>query len=57
MKVAAINCRDEEELCEEFSVYDVPQILIFTENFKDDGERYKGKMDWNGIANAGSRKM
>lgn len=57
IKVAGVNCHQEEELCEEFSVYDVPQILIFTEQFKDDGERYKGKMDWNSLANAASRKM
>jgi thioredoxin-like negative regulator of GroEL len=24
IKVAGLNCLDEEELCEEFSVYDVP---------------------------------
>lgn len=57
IKVAAINCLDEEELCEEFSAYDIPQILIFTEQFKDDGEKYDGKLDWNALANAAARKM
>jgi thioredoxin-like negative regulator of GroEL len=57
IKVAAINCLAEEELCEEFTVYDVPQILIFTENLRDDGERYNGKQDWNSLANAASKKM
>ena len=57
IKVAAVNCLDEEELCEEFSVYDVPQIVIYTENTKDDGERHVGKKDWNAIANAAARKM
>lgn len=57
IKVAGLNCLDEEELCEEFGAYDVPQILIFTENTKDDGERYSGKNDMNGIANAAARKM
>jgi thioredoxin-like negative regulator of GroEL len=31
IKVAGINCLQEEELCEEFMVFDVPQILLFTE--------------------------
>jgi len=29
IKIAAVNCNAEEELCEEFSVYDPPQILVF----------------------------
>ena len=57
IKVAGINCLYEEEICEEFSVYDVPQILIFTEKFDDDGEKYTGKKDWNALANAAARKM
>jgi hypothetical protein len=57
IKVAALNCLEEEELCEEFSVYDVPQVVIFTENMKDDGEKYSGKYEWNAIANAAARKM
>ena len=57
VKIASLNCHFEQELCEEFAVYDPPQILIFTENFKDDGEKYVGAMDWNQIANAAARKM
>ena len=57
IKVAALDCLSEEELCEEFSAFDVPQIVIFTEKAKDDGERYLGKMAWNPIANAGTKKM
>lgn len=38
-------------------VFDVPQILLFTEQLNDDGERYTGKMDWNSLANVASRKM
>jgi thioredoxin-like negative regulator of GroEL len=37
IKVGAIDCHAEEELCEEFSVYDTPKIKIFTENAHDDG--------------------
>jgi len=32
-------------------------VLIFTENYHDEGERYRGKDDWNSLANAASRKM
>tara|TARA_B110000503_G_C6770163_1_gene259067 strand:+ start:367 stop:507 length:141 start_codon:yes stop_codon:yes gene_type:complete len=42
INVGAIDCRDEEELCEEFAVYDHPTIKIFTENGYDDGDDYKG---------------
>ena len=43
IKVGSINCLTEEELCEEFGVYEVPQIMIFSESIKEDGERYTGK--------------
>lgn len=42
VKIGAIDCRDEEELCEEFAVYDHPTIKIFTEDGNDDGDIYRG---------------
>ena len=57
IKVGAVDCLAEEELCEEFGAYDVPQILIFSENFSDDGERYHGEMVTEKIMNAASKKM
>lgn len=60
MSVGAIDCKEDEELCEEFSVYDQGKdntIKIFTENTHDDGTQYKGKMEWKQIAGASSRKM
>ena len=57
IKVGAIDCLQEEELCEEFSVYTVPSILIFSENFQDDGDRYTGDMNANSIMNAASKRM
>lgn len=57
IKVGAIDCLEEEELCEEFSVYDVPRILIFSENMQDDGDKFEGKMDANAIMNAAAKKM
>ena len=57
IKVGAIDCLNEEELCEEFSVYQVPSILIFSDHFSDDGEKYSGEMDATSIMNAAAKKM
>jgi len=57
IKVGAIDCRDEEELCEEFSVFEHPVIKIFTENANDDGDKFKGKKEWKSISNAAAKKM
>lgn len=58
--VGAVDCKEDEELCEEFSVYDSGsgnQIKVFTENTNDDGTQYKGKMEWKNIAGFASKKM
>jgi thioredoxin-like negative regulator of GroEL len=57
IKVGAIDCLSEEELCEEFGVYDSPIIKIFTEMLSDDGFTFKGKWDWKAISAAASQKM
>lgn len=57
IKVGAIDCLNEEELCEEFSAFDVPQILIFTEAYQDEGERFRGEMKAGNIINAAAKKM
>ena len=57
IKVGAIDCLNEEELCEEFSAFDVPQVVIFTEAYNDDGERYRGEMKSASIMNAAAKKM
>lgn len=60
MSVGAIDCKEDEELCEEFSVYDSGagnQVKVFTENTNDDGTQYKGKMEWKNIASFASKKM
>jgi hypothetical protein len=51
IKVGAVECEDDEEVCEEFSTYSVPTILVYQESYSDDGERYQGKMEWKSIAN------
>lgn len=29
IKVGAVDCMEDEELCEEFSVYSVPTLMVF----------------------------
>ena len=57
IKVGAVNCEEDEELCEEFAMYNVPSLMIFQESYSDDGEKYTGKMEWKSIANAATAKM
>lgn len=60
ISVGAVDCKEDEEVCEEFSVYDGGKgltIKIFTENVNDDGTVYSGKKDWKSIAGAATKKM
>lgn len=57
IKVAGINCVEEEAVCDEFAVFDKHSIVIFTESQKDEGEKFTGKEDWKEIANVATRKM
>jgi len=57
IQVAAIDCLQEEEICEEYSVYTPHKILLFSENFMDDGDSYSGEMTPNAIMNAAAKKM
>lgn len=57
IKVGAIDCHAEEELCEEFSVYDAPVFKIFTESLSDDGIIFTGKKEWKSISAAASKLM
>ncbi len=57
LKVGAVDCQEDEELCEEFAVYSIPTIMVFQENYSDDGERYTGKPEWKSIANFATAKM
>lgn len=38
-------------------MYDTPKIMIFSENYSDEGELYSGTMKMGPIANAAARKM
>jgi hypothetical protein len=57
IKIGAIDCLAEEELCEEFGVYDSPTIKIYTETADDDGVKFTGKKEWKSISSAASQKM
>lgn len=57
LKVGAVDCQEDEELCEEFAVYQIPTVMVFQESYSDDGERYTGKMEWKAIANFATKKM
>ena len=57
LKVGAVDCQDDEELCEEFAVYSVPTIMVFQESYSDDGERCTGNIEWRSIANFATKKM
>ena len=57
LKVGAVDCQDDEELCEEFAVYSVPTIMVFQESYSDDGESYTGNVEWRSIANFATKKM
>lgn len=55
-KVGSINCKAQEELCEEFSIRDTPSILYFPE-VGDEPELYKGLKTWEKIFQFGASKM
>ena len=60
VKVAAINCGDEEELCEEFNISDVKSkitIQIYSEERTDQGLNYKGELTAKALAMEANHRM
>ena len=55
-KVGAINCKSDEEICDEFSVHSTPKIFYFPENGNEEVE-YKGQKEWEKIFKFGATKM
>lgn len=53
----AVDWIREEELCQEFLVFDTPSIVVFKENANDDGEKYTGEFNWKKISTFASKKM
>lgn len=56
-QIGAVDCLEDEELCEEFTVFETPTIKIFTEYASDEGEVFRGKNDWKSISAAAANKM
>mmetsp|Transcript_37519 Transcript_37519/g.6746 ORF Transcript_37519/g.6746 Transcript_37519/m.6746 type:complete len:210 (+) Transcript_37519:461-1090(+) len=57
IKVAAVNCSDEEELCEEYDVKSYPTILMFPDNTAKKYEVYKGKRTYEDFSNFAISQM
>ena len=53
----AVNCRDDEEICEEYSVYSTPKIVYFPESANEVEEEYKGNIDFQSIFKYGAKLM
>ena len=52
----AVNCEEDEEICEDNSVYGTPKIFYFPDSGSD-GEEYKGSLDFQSILKFGSKRM
>jgi DnaJ-class molecular chaperone len=50
----AVNCKDDEEICEEYSVYSTPKIVYFPESANEVEEEYKGNIDFQSIFKYGA---
>lgn len=55
-KVAAVNCRTDEEICEEFDVSKTPIIVYFPES-SEEYEVYRGVKKWESIFDFGAKRM
>ena len=55
-KVAVVNCKFDEEICEEFSIRKTPLIVYFPES-SDNEEVYRGIKKWEEIFKFGAVKM
>ena len=52
----AVNCKEDEEICEDYSVYSTPKIIYFPDSGNDE-EEYKGKIDFQSIFKYGAKLM
>ena len=52
----AVNCKDDEEICEDYSVYSTPKILYFPDSGKDE-EEYKGPIEFQSFFKYGAKLM
>ena len=52
----AVNCKDDEEICEDYSVYGTSKILYFPDSGQDE-EEYKGPIEFQAIFKFGAKLM
>lgn len=52
----AVNCIEDEEICDEYDVSHTPSIVFFGENEKDYNQ-YGGKIDFNSLFNYATKRM
>lgn len=57
IKVAAVRCDEEEELCEEYNVTSYPTIIYFPENTGQTHQVYTGKKAFQNIADFAVSRM
>ena len=52
----AVNCKDDEEICEDYSVYSTPKVIYFPDSGSDE-EEYKGPIEFQSIFKYGAKLM
>ena len=57
IKVAAVSCADEEELCEEFNIKAHSTIVYFPENTAQEHEIYKGEKTYKAVSDFAVQRM
>lgn len=54
---AAIDWLQEEEIWDEFVIFDTPTVMVFKEDYYDEGHKYIGAIEWNKISKFASDQM
>lgn len=57
IKVAAVNCDEEEELCEEYNVKSYPTIIYYPDNTAKDHEVYTGLKTYKAMSDFAVSRM
>lgn len=57
IKVGVVDCEEDEEICDEFSIKKTPRIKIYAEKINDPGVNFKGKLEWKAISSQATAKM
>lgn len=52
----AINCKDDEEICDEYTVHSTPKLLYFPDSGNNE-EEYEGKIEFQNIFKYGAKRM